>query len=319
MIFLDADNSVKKRELDTLYHSMGVDIVEYLNDKNVFEISLNPDGKLWIDTYDRGRYYTGKLFNARMAEQIIQQIAAITNQIVSEEKPSLAAELPDGSRFQGFLPRIVAAPAFVIRKHSLQIFTLDDYVTQKVLTVKQKNIILDKISNKKNIVVGGGTKTGKTTFLNAILAEVSKLNERIVTIEDTPELKCTAKDWLGLRTTKSCNQYFLLHETLRASPERIFVGEIRSEEALDLLDAWSTGHGGGGASVHSNSAAETLTRIQNMVGRVSVSPQQQTIVNAVNIVVYLKTHGFDKRYVEDIIEVDGYDEVKRKYLYHKID
>lgn len=311
------EKNVEKRSLDTLYRCLGNDVMNYLNDKNVFEIAVNPDGKLWTDTYDKGRIFTGITMYADMVENVILQVASMTQQTVNEEHPTLSAELPDGSRFQGFLPRVVKSASFLIRKHSLQIFTLDDYVEQKILTIKQSDILRKKIKDKKNIVVAGGTKTGKTTFLNAILAEISKMNERIVIIEDKSELRCTAEDYLSLETTEYCDQYFLLNETLRASPDRIVLGEIRKNEALALLDAWSTGHGGGCTSIHSNSAYETLIRLQDMVSRVSVTPQQRTIAAAVDIIVYMKKKGLS-RYVKEIIEVTGYDEKTNYYKYEQI-
>lgn len=306
-----------KRLMDTFQFTLGDDILGFLEDKDVFELMVNPDSKLWIDTFSRGRVDTGIVIEPQMSKQIIYQVASLTDQICTNENPTLAAELPDGSRFQGFLPRVVKAPAFNIRKHSSRIMTLDDYVKQGIMTIRQQEIIKQAIADKKNIIAAGGTKSGKTTFLNAILEETSKTNDRIVMIEDTPELQCSAPNVLSLRTTDTINQEHLLKCTLRATPDRIVVGEVRGGEALALLDAWSTGHGGGCSTVHSNNAMQTLNRLQGMISRVSLTPQQSTIAEAVDIVVYLKLRG-NKRQIEEIIEVIGFDEDKKQYLVKKI-
>lgn len=310
-------NKSEARTLATLKFTMGQEILEFMEDSDVFEIIVNPDGKLWIDTFKRGRIHTGTIVDAANSQQLIYQIAAMTDQVCNDQMPMLAAELPDGSRFQGFLPKVVAAPAYIIRKHSKRIFTLEDYVKQGVMSVLQQNTILQAVEEKKNIIAAGGTKSGKTTLLNAILAEISKYDDRIVMIEDLPELQCTAKNYLSLRTTDKVSQDDLLKSTLRATPDRIVVGEVRSGEALALLDAWSTGHGGGCSTVHSNSAKQTLYRLQQMVSRVSLTPQQVTIAEAVDIVVYLKRKGTG-RIIEEVIAVDCFDEEKRDYVTNKI-
>lgn len=309
----DSKIESKRRSLETFHFSLGEEILSYMKDDNVFEIMLNPDGKVWINTFDKEKVLTDTVFSAESAKNLIYQVAGMTGQVCTDDMPVLAAELPDGSRFQGFLPRVVAQPAYVIRKHLKSNITLDDYISQGVMTEKQREILVKAVSEKKNIIAAGGTASGKTTLLNAILAEISKLEERIVLIEDVPELRCTAPNCLSLRTTDKILQDALLKGTLRASPDRIVVGEVRGDEALALLDAWSTGHGGGCSTVHSNSAKETLLRLENLVTRVSKSRQEATIAAAVDIVVYLKRRG-GKRMVEEIIEVKGFNEERKEYI-----
>lgn len=251
------------------------------------------------------------------AEQIIYQVADLTNTVCSASKPTLAAELPDDSRFQGFLPDVVTAPRFIIRKHTERKLTLMDYVNDGVLTPRQREIILEAIRDKKNIIAAGGTKTRKTTFLNAILAEISKCDDRIVLLEDTRELKCASRNYLSLRVTENCNMNDLLHDTLRARPDRIVVGEVRGDEALALLDAWNTGHDGGCSTVHSSSAMLTLRRLEQLVSRVSVTPQQETIAGAVDVIVYLRRKGTGS-VVEEILSIDGYYGEKGRYITHPL-
>lgn len=317
---LEAMEESKQRALQTLRNTMGEDILFHLEDPNVFEIMVNPDGKLWIDTFSQvPRIFTGKYINPAVSRQIIYQIADLTDQVVTEAKPMLEAELPDGSRFQGFIPNVTPAPAFIIRKHITRRMLLQDYVNEGSMTESQRSAIIQAILDHKNIIAAGGTKSGKTTLLNAIIAEIAKLcpDDRIVMIEDLRELKCAAENVLPLRTTDFVKMDALLHGTLRSTPDRIVLGEVRSGEALDLLDAWSTGHRGGCSTVHSNSARQTLLRLQQLVSRVSITPQQATIGDAVDLVVYMKRKG-SSRVVDEIIAVDSYDEAAQEYRIRNI-
>lgn len=296
-------------------------IIPLLKDEEIFEVYVNPDGKIWTDGY-RGRENTGLKISSAQAKQIILNVAALTNQLVTEEKPALDAEIPtnnffDKCRFEGNLPMIVPAPSINIRKHPKKIFTLEDYEEQGILSEIQHSIILKAIREKKNIIAAGGTKSGKTTLLNAILEEISKLNDRVIMIEDTPELQCRATDCVSMRTMRTFTMTDCLRSVLRMTPDRIVVGEVRGGEALALLDAWSTGHGGGCSTVHSNSAKDTLLRLENMTARVSQNPQQATIGQAVNLIIYLKYLG-NRRIVEEIIQVEGWDAVKKEYRLKKI-
>ena len=309
-----------KITLMTLVNCMN-EILPMLKDDKIFEIYINADGKVWTDSFE-GRKCTGIEMTAAQIKQIILNVAALTNQLVTDEKPALDAEIPqneyfDKCRFEGNLPSIVMSPTLNIRKHPKKIFTLEDYVAQEILTENQREIILRAIQDKKNIIAAGGTKSGKTTLLNAILAEISKLNDRVILIEDTPELQCTAADCVSMRTLRTFTMSDCLRSVLRMTPDRIVVGEVRGGEALALLDAWSTGHGGGCSTVHSNSAKDTLLRLENMTARVSQNPQQATIGQAVNLIVYLKYTG-NRRIVEDILEVEGYDAARKEYRLKKL-
>ena len=307
--------------MDALITSMRK-IMPYMNDKNVFEVYVNPDCKIWTDSLGIGRSWTGKTIEPELTRGIILSVAALSDQIVLPDRPVLDADIPANAyfpkcRFEGNMQPVVPNPTINIRKHPETIFTLEDYVKQGTLTKVQYEVLLNAIHNKKNIIAAGGTKSGKTTFLNAILAEISKLSDRVILIEDTPELQCSAKDCVQMRATSTFKMEDCLKQVLRMTPDRIVVGEVRSGEALALLDAWSTGHGGGCSTVHSNSAKDTLLRLENMTSRVSNNPQQATIAAAVNYVVYLKYIG-NTRKVEDIIEILGWDSSTKKYSYRAL-
>jgi type IV secretion system protein VirB11 len=297
-------------------------LMPFMQDKNVFEIYINPDTKMWVDTFSDGRKYTGIKIPPHVSRQIIDNVAAITNQIVSDDMPILSAEIPDigifeSARFQGVLPQIVSSPTINIRKHPKKIFSLSDYVSQGALTMEQKDIIIEAIKSKKNIIAAGATKSGKTTFLNALIGEISKLGDRVIMIEDTPELRCTAADYVSMRTTEKVSMDDCLRSVLRQTPDRIIVGEVRSGEALALLDAWSTGHSGGCSTVHSNSAADTLLRLENMTARVAKNPQQATIGQAVDMIIHLKYIAM-KRKIDEIVVVKGYDRTKKQYILESV-
>lgn len=307
--------------LDTLLYCMEP-IMKYMKDPNVFEVYANPDGCVWIDTLGKGRVKTDLKLQPSEITNIIMNVAAITEQIIPQDKPVLDADIPANymfpkCRFEGNRPPVVPAPTMNIRKHPQKIFTLEDYLKQGTITESQYETLLKAVHDKKNIIAAGGTKSGKTTFLNALLAEISKLDDRVILIEDTPELQCKAEDCVPMHATSTFSMEDALHQVLRMTPDRIVVGEVRGGEALALLDAWSTGHQGGCSTVHSNSARDTLLRLENMTARVSKNPQQATIAQAVNIIVYLK-YVATKRSVEEIIELDGWDHTKKEYLYHKI-
>ena len=317
-----ADESLE-RKIAQLEYSMGEELIRLMNDDAVFEVIANPDGKIWIDTFDRGRVDTGIVLDAGQIRQIIFDVAALNDSVISETFPLLEAEIPDSrlfdrSRFQGELPDVVPSPDFNIRKHPKRVLSLDDYVKQGTMTTRQKAIIMTAIQQKKNIIAAGGTKSGKTTLLNAILQEISKLPDRVIMIEDAPELRCTAKDHVSLRTMPNVTMDHLLRATLRKTPDRIVVGEVRGGEALSLLDAWSTGHSGGCSTVHSNSAMDTLIRLENMTSRVARNPQQFTISRAVDIIIYLKYEHL-KRRIEEIISVESYNYVTHQYVTHTVE
>lgn len=312
------------RTIKSLANSMGPDILKYMADSNVLELALNTDCRLWVDTFSDGWVDTGIIVSPERAKRIILGVAALAGTVVDVLlKPFLEAEMKPCSiwgkcRFQGELPGIVDVPSFNIRKHSTTIFTLDNYVEQGIITENQKQIIIDAVKNHMNIIVAGGTSSGKTTLLNAVLAEVSKTGDRIVIIEDTGELQCTAPNHVNLKTQRpAIDMDTLLRITLRKSPRRIVVGEVRGKEALSLLKAWNTGHDGGCATVHSDSAIETLYRVEQMISEVSVNTQPAMIGRAVDMVIYIKKVG-TKRKIEEIIKVDRYDPVAMEYVVERV-
>jgi type IV secretion system protein TrbB len=193
--FRRREQETSSRVYDMLTSSFGPAIQELMRDNDVIEIMLNPDGKLWVDRLSNGRSYTGHDISVADAERIIRIVSSKTNTTCNADNPILSAELPgSGERFQGMLPPVVEKPTITIRKKAIMIYTLEDYVAQGIMTRRGSDFLKDAVRNKLNILVVGGTGSGKTTLANAILAEIATYEDRIVIIEDTLELQCQVKD-----------------------------------------------------------------------------------------------------------------------------
>lgn len=278
-----------------------------LDDPKVIEVMLNPDGCLWVDHLGEGRSYTGYKVAPANAERVIYLVASSTGAVCSADAPVLSAEFPgSGNRFQGLLPPVVSAPAFTIRKKALMVFTLENYVESGIMSSEQKNSIVQAVHFKKNILIVGGTGSGKTTLANAVLHEIAGTNDRIVIIEDTLELQCTAPDTVFLRSREHVSMNELLKATMRLRPDRIVVGEVRGPEALTLLKAWNTGHPGGCATVHANSARGGLTRLEQLIQEAIPTPQKELIAEAVHLIIYMERFQNGRR-IKEVVSVAGLD------------
>jgi type IV secretion system protein VirB11 len=276
----------------------------YLQDPSVIELMLNDDGKLWIDRLGEGRSYTGLTISPKEAERAIFIVASSVNAVCSKDAPILSAELPSsGFRFQGMLPPIVTRPIFSIRKKAIKVFLLSDYVKAGILLESQATRLKKAVFQKENILIAGGTGSGKTTLANAILAEIALTEERIVILEDTIELQCKALDSVSLRTKDGvADMTALLKATLRLRPDRIVIGEVRGKEALALLKSWNTGHPGGCATIHADSAARALSRLEQLIEEAGVPPSKALIAEAVNLIVYIEKTK-TSRTVKEILQV----------------
>ncbi|MDE2462922.1 MAG: P-type conjugative transfer ATPase TrbB [Alphaproteobacteria bacterium] len=303
----DARHQAYLRQGSMLRTAMGQTIGTALSDPSVLEIMVNPDGVLRLDRLGEGRRDTGARMSTAETERIIRLIASHTRSEAHAGNPIISAELPSGERFEGLLPPIVSAPCFSIRKPAARIFSLADYVADGILSPSQAEALVAAVGARRNILVAGSTSSGKTTFANALLAEIAKTGERVVLIEDTRELQCAAVDCLSLRTRPGqVDLARLVRSTLRLRPDRIIVGEVRGEEALDMLKAWNTGHSGGIATVHANSAPAALLRLEQLIEeRVRLLPRA-LIAEAIDLVVFIAGRGRERR-VKTIIEVSGLD------------
>jgi type IV secretion system protein VirB11 len=292
--------------------AMGPTIAAALADPTVIEIMVNPDGALRLDRLGEGRSDTGTRYDPAQVERIIRLVASHARTEVHAASPIVSAELPPhgqgaGERFDGVLPPVSLAPCFSIRKPAAKIYTLLDYVEGGLMNAEAARQLGLAVLDRKNILVAGGTSSGKTTLANALLAEMAHFDERVLIIEDTRELQCAAPDVVALRTRPGVvSMADLVRSTLRLRPDRIIVGEVRGAEALDMLKAWNTGHPGGIATVHANSALSALYRLEQLVQETVVTVPRRLIAEAVDMIVFISGRGLARR-VETIARVVGVD------------
>lgn len=308
---MTAEASLERRRA-MLCTAMGPTIAAALADPLTQEIMVNPDGVLRIDRLGEGRVETGARYDPAQVERIIRLVASHARTEVHAASPIVSAELPPhgqgaGERFEGILPPVSLAPCFSIRKPAARIHTLLDYVQGGVMDAATAVMLSCAVAERRNVLIVGGTSSGKTTLANALLAEMTDIDERIILIEDTRELQCAARDVVALRTRPgSVSMADLVRSTLRLRPDRIVVGEVRGAEALDMLKAWNTGHPGGIATVHANSTLSALYRIESLVQESVVTVPRRLIAETIDIIVFIAGRGLARR-VSGAARVAGLD------------
>ncbi len=292
--------------------AMGPTIAAALADPFVVEVMVNPDGALRLDRLGEGRTDTLVRFDPAQVERIIRLVASHARTEIHVGSPIVSAELPPhgegaGERFEGVLPPVSIAPCFSIRKPATRVYSLLDYVNDGIMSPDAARLLSLAVVDRRNILIAGGTSSGKTTLANALLGEMAHLDERVILIEDTRELQSPAADTVALRTRAGVvTMADLVRSTLRLRPDRIIVGEVRGPEALDMLKAWNTGHPGGIATVHANSAASALHRLEQLVQEAVVTVPRRLIADAIDMVVFIAGRGTARR-VETIARVAGLD------------
>lgn len=296
----------RARSSRMLRTALGAEIARLLDDPVVVEVMLNPDGRIWVDRLTEGLAEMGKVLSAADGERIVRLVAHHVGAEVHPCSPRVSAELPEtGERFEGLLPPVVAAPAFAIRKPAVAIFTLEDYVAAGIMTDGQAATLRAAVAARANILVAGGTSTGKTTLTNALLAEVAKGADRVVIIEDTRELQCAAPNLVAMRTKDGvANLSDLVRSSMRLRPDRIPIGEVRGAEALDLLKAWGTGHPGGIGTIHAGSGIGALRRLEQLIQEAVVTVPRALIAETIDLVAVLSGRGPARRLTE-LARIDG--------------
>ncbi|TIX93086.1 P-type conjugative transfer ATPase TrbB [Rhizobium sp. P44RR-XXIV] len=294
------------RSARMLRTALGAAIARFLEDPSVVEVMLNPDGRLWIDRLSEGMFDTGERIMPADGERIIRLVAHHVGGEVHGGAPRVSAELPDsGERFEGLLPPIVTGPAFAIRKPAISVFTLDDYVSAGTMTADQAALLREAVASHANMLVAGGTGTGKTTLTNALLAEVAKARDRLLIIEDTRELQSQSENKVPMRTKDFiANLTDLARSAMRLRPDRIIVGEVRGPEALDLLKLWGTGHPGGIGTIHAGTSVGALLRLEQLVQEAVVTVPKALIAETIDIVAVLSGRG-SARHLSELARVEG--------------
>lgn len=293
---------------EKLKRETGSVICGLLEDQTVIEIMLNADGGLWVERLGKRMELIGQ-FPHTQARAMIDTVASTLHVAITAHNPVLECEFPlDGSRFAALIPPAVSAPIFAIRKKAIMVFSLADYVMQGIMTEAQRAAIEQAVRDRENILIVGGTGTGKTTLTNAVIRYMVDAcpDDRLLIMEDTMELQCSARNAVLMRATEQTNMTSLLKLMMRLRPDRILVGEVRDGAALDLLKAWNTGHPGGVATVHANSASEAFLRLEDMVSEATQAPKQRLIAAAVNLIVSIEKHGGSRR-IREILKVAGHD------------
>jgi type IV secretion system protein TrbB len=288
--------------------ALGPRVAAWLEDPAIVEVMLNPDGRLWVDRLKEGLADTGERVAPADGLRIVQLVAHHVNGEIHGASPRISAESPEsGERFEGLIPPVVAAPTFAIRKPAVAVFTLDDYVASGIMRPSQATILRDAVVRRRNVLVAGGTSTGKTTLVNALLAEVAKTGDRVVLIEDTRELPCRAQNLVSLRTKDGVASLSdLVRSSLRLRPDRIPIGEVRGAEALDLLKAWGTGHPGGIGTIHAGTAIGALRRLEQLVQEAVVTVPRALIAETIDVIAVLAGRGSERR-LADLAVVEDFD------------
>lgn len=294
------------RSARMLRTALGPSIAAFLENPQIIEVMLNPDGRLWIDRLKGGLAETAETLSAADGERIIRLVAHHVGAEVHSASPRISAELPEtGERFEGLIPPVVSAPTFAIRKPAVAVFTLDQYVGAKIMTRAQARSLRLAVEGRLNILVAGGTSTGKTTLTNALLAEVANTSDRVVLIEDTRELQCQAQNLVALRTKEGVSTLTdLVRSSLRLRPDRIPIGEVRGPEALDLLKAWGTGHPGGIGTIHAGSGIGALRRLEQLIQEAVVTVPRALIAETINVIAVLSGRGSERR-LKELVHVQG--------------
>lgn len=284
------------------------DFIEYFDDPLVVEIMLNEDKSLWVERAGQGMVDTGRRIEPPEAERFISIVSTVTQDKINKQKPFLSGELPIwGSRIQAVIPPGSTNPIFSIRQKARIIFPLADYVAKGIMTAAQKDVIVDGVWKRANILVVGGTGTGKTTLTNAILQEIAKTKSRLLILEDTAELQCSYSNTVFLRQREGFSMRQMVRSSMRLRPDRIIVGEVTDGAALDLLKAWNTGHPGGVSTIHADSARAGLIRLEQLIQEALPMPQRALIGEAVDLIVYIERTP-KSRVVKEIIAVQGYED-----------
>ncbi|MYD94698.1 MAG: P-type conjugative transfer ATPase TrbB [Chloroflexi bacterium] len=286
--------------------AMGPEVSGALGNPHILEVTVNPDGRLWLDHAIQGRVDTGICLGPAAVERIVRLVASQAGRASGPGHPIVSAELPaTGERFEGVLPPVTRDACFSIRRPAGRVIVLDAYVENGALSPAQAALLREAVRSRRNIVVAGGASSGKTTLANALLHEMRDLGHRVVLLEDTRELVCDTADCVALRTQPGhVTLSDLLRSTLRLRPDRIVVGEVRGPEALALVKAWNTGHPGGLATLHANSAAAALARLEQLIQEAAAAVDRRLVTEAVDLVVFVARQGTRRR-VESLLAVHG--------------
>ena len=301
-------NSIRKLDI----------LQELIDDDSVTEIMVNVTEGIFLERNGRLLCWEKKITSKEKLEDMVQQIAGRCNRIVNESVPVADARLSDGSRVSLVLPPVALnGPVITIRRFPKNPIHMDRLVELGAVTTEAAAFLRALVRSGYNIFISGGTGSGKTTFLNALSDFIPK-EERIITIEDNAELQIQGAENLVRLEARQANTEGknsvtirdLIKASLRMRPDRIVVGEVRGEEALDMIQSMNTGHDGSLSTGHANSPRDMLSRLETMIlmaMELPLSAIRRQIASAVDILIHLGRMRDRSRKVMEIVEITGYD------------
>ncbi len=301
-----------------LFNSVrGLDILEdLLADEDITEIMINDYRHIFVEKKGKLFRYDGEFMSEEKLKDVIQNIVGKSNKRVNEATPIADTRLADGSRVNVVLePVSIKGPAVTIRKFSEKAMTVEDLIGFGTFTAEIAEFMKKMVEDRRNIFISGGTGSGKTTLLN-VLSNFIPSDERVVTIEDSAELKIRSIENLVSLECRQANVEGeneitirdLIRTSLRMRPDRIVVGEVRGKEAVDMLQAMNTGHDGSLSTGHANSAADMLTRLETMVlmgEDIPLAAIKKQIASALNVIIHLRRMPDGSRKVVEITKIGG--------------
>jgi type IV secretion system protein TrbB len=300
----------ERRRDELLRRQLGPQLLAAIADPAITDILVNEDGRVWFEAHGKGMFEAGFALMPSQVESLIGTVAAALGTVADVDHPIVEGELTlDRIRFEGFIPPVVRRCCLALRKPAQVHYTFDDYVRDRIITEAQAENFRQSIDRRENILIAGGTGSGKTTLAGALLNETvmrSDPNERYVIIEDTLEIRCRAQNVVQLHTAEAADLGQLVRATMRLRPDRIIIGEVRGAEALALLKAWLTGHPGGVTTIHANSARAALTRLASLVQEAGVPPQPELIAETIHVIAFIARTAAGRR-VTELVRVEGYD------------
>ncbi len=307
----------------------GLDVLQDLiDDSRVTEIMVNGPDAIFIERSGKISLYEKQFSSKEKLEDVVHQIVGKCNRVINESMPIVDARLENGSRVNVVVePACIGGPVMTIRRFPDEPITMEKLIAYGSISQEAAKLLKLLVKSGYSIMIGGGTSAGKTTFLNALSNYIPK-EERIITIEDTAELQIQGIENLVRMEARSANMEGstgitirdLIKTALRMRPDRIIVGEVRKEEAIDLLQAWNTGHDGSLGTAHANSCQDMISRLETMVlmgMQLPLEAIRRQIASGIDIMVHLERMRDRKRRVVEIQEIVGFEnnEVVMRPLY----
>ena len=291
----------------------------FLQDPTVSDILVNSYKQIYVERFGKLELTKGRFRDDAHLMKIIEKIASSVGRRIDESSPMVDARLPDGSRVNAIIPPLaIDGPILSVRRFAVDPLKMDDLIVMKTLIPEMAELLKGIVSARLNVLISGGTGTGKTTFLNVLSGYISN-DERIITIEDSAELQLQQNHVVRLETRPSniegrgeITQRDLVRNSLRMRPDRIIVGEVRGDEALDMLQAMNTGHDGSLTTVHANTSRDALTRLETMVSMagldIQIKAMRHFISSAIDVIIQLTRLSDGSRKLVSLHEVTDMEE-----------